>query len=124
MQRMIVAAALLCFAVSNAALAQVNSAIGGIVQDPTQALIPGVTITAINTQTNVQSTTLTNESGAYNFAGLLPGVYKVTATLSGFSPYTYNEVELSAGAPIRLDFTLQVGATSQADEVTVSSDTL
>ena len=31
--------------------------------DPTKALIPGVTITATNVDTNVTQTTLTNESG-------------------------------------------------------------
>ena len=75
--------------------AQVNTSIGGIVEDASDALIPGVTITATNTQTGVVSTTVTNESGAYNFPAILPGIYKLTASLPGFKPVTYNEVNLS-----------------------------
>jgi hypothetical protein len=44
-----------------------NAQLGGIVQDPSKALIPGVSITAVNVETNVTSTQVTNESGAYNF---------------------------------------------------------
>jgi protocatechuate 3,4-dioxygenase beta subunit len=30
------------------------------------------------------STTITNDSGAYNFPAILPGIYKLTASLTGF----------------------------------------
>jgi len=124
MQRLIAAAALLGLVLTSSAFAQVNSAIGGTVQDSSQALIPGVEITATNTQTGVVATTITNEAGVYNFAALIPGVYRVTASLAGFRPYTYNDVRLSAAAPIRLNFTLEVGAVTQSVEITVSSDAL
>jgi len=103
LQRVIAATALVCFVVAGSAVAQVNSSIGGTVQDASQALIPGVTITALNTQTGVQTQTLSNESGAYNFAALIPGVYKVTAELAGFRPHTFNDVQLSPGLPLRLN---------------------
>ena len=38
-----------------------NSSVSGFVQDPSQAFIPGVTVTAANTQTGVVTTTITNE---------------------------------------------------------------
>ena len=80
MQRIIYSAALICILGAGLVFAQVNTSIGGIVEDASQALIPGVTITATNTQTGVVSTTVTNESGAYNFPAILPGVYKLTAS--------------------------------------------
>jgi hypothetical protein len=86
-----------CFislALSTAANAQVNSAISGTVQDATKALIPGVSITATNTQTGVESRTITNDSGAYNFAALNPGTYRVKAELTGFSSKTASGIEL------------------------------
>jgi hypothetical protein len=124
MQRFAAATVLLCFAFTASAFAQVNSAIGGTVQDSSQALIPGVEITATNTQTGVVATTITNESGAYNFAALIPGIYRVRAALSGFRAQTYNEVQLSASIPIRLNFTLEVGTVTQSVEVTVAADTI
>jgi hypothetical protein len=124
MQRLIAAAVLLLTAVSGSAFAQRNSAIGGTVQDTSRALIPGVEISATNIQTGIVATTISNESGSYNFAALIPGLYRVTATLPGFRPYTYNEVQLSAAVPLRLNFTLEVGGVTQSVEVTVAADTL
>ena len=93
----------LCFVFSGEGFAQVNSSIGGTVEDPSKALIPGVTITATNTGTGVVNTTITNESGVYNFAALIPGAYKVTAELTGFRTHAYKRRrgEASSGATIR-----------------------
>jgi hypothetical protein len=44
-----------------------NAQLGGVVTDPSGALLPGVTITVVNTDTGVTNSTITNESGAYNF---------------------------------------------------------
>src|SRR5687767_12977497 len=109
MRNSVLAAFVLCVAMAGAAAAQINSAIGGTVTDASGALIPGVTITATNTQTSVVSTTLSNEAGAYNFAALIAGTYKVTASLPGFRSQTYNDAPLSAGVPLRLNFKLEVG---------------
>jgi len=83
MQRFNSSVLLIAILWAGTAFAQVNTSIGGIVEDASQALIPGVTITATNTQTGVVSTTVTNESGAYNFPAILPGIYKLTASLPG-----------------------------------------
>src|SRR5262245_53471162 len=47
-----------------------NASLGGTVTDASGAYIPGVTITATNTGTNIVNTTITNEAGAYNFPSL------------------------------------------------------
>ena len=122
--RSIILAVLFCTAFVVVGFAQVNSSIGGTVEDPSKAMIPGVTITATNMLTGVTSTTISNEAGAYNFPVLISGTYRLTAELPGFRPYTYNEVQLSPGNPVRLNFTLEVGAVAQAVEVTVQADTL
>jgi hypothetical protein len=118
------AIALFCLVPCKEAFAQVNSAIGGTVEDASRALIPGVSIVAVNTQTGVEAKTVTNESGAYNFPALIPGIYKVTAQLPGFRSQSFNEVQLSAGSPIRLNFTLEVGGLNTTVDITVASDTL
>ena len=61
-----------------------NATLGGTVSDSTGALIPGVSMTATNTQTGVVTTVISNEAGAYQFASLQPGSYKVSAELGGF----------------------------------------
>src|SRR5215217_1629400 len=115
---------LISLALSTSANAQVNSAISGTVEDATKALIPGVSITATNTQTGVESRTITNESGAYNFAALNPGTYRVKAELTGFNTKTDSGIELGAGVPIRQNFVLEVGAAGTSVNVEIATESL
>src|SRR5438876_699900 len=101
-----------------------NASVGGFVQDSSQAFIPGVTVTATNTQTGVVNTALTNESGAYNFTALLPGTYNLTAELPGFKTQVISAVQLGQSATARYNFTLQVGAADQTVEVTAEATAL
>src|SRR5688572_16211401 len=56
----------------------------GTVTDSSGALIPGATIRATALDTGIVSTTLTNDSGVYNYRDLLPGRYTISASLQGF----------------------------------------
>src|SRR4051812_25039789 len=108
MQRLCVAAiAVFSVLVSlSGAFAQTgNSSMGGFVQDTSRAFIPGVTVTAMNAQTGVALTAVTNEAGAYNITSLLPGTYKLSAELPGFRPHIINDVQLGANASARINFT-------------------
>lgn len=98
-----------------------NASIGGFVQDSSQAVIPGVTVTATNTQTGVVSKALTNETGTYTILSLLPGTYRLSAELPGFRPHVYNDVPLGTGVSARYNFTLQIGEVTQGIEVTADS---
>src|SRR5215813_2043615 len=125
MKNLAVAALLLSFVFFANAIAQTtNATLGGTVSDATGALIPGVSITATNTQTGIVTTVVSNETGAYQFASLQTGIYKVTAELPGFQTQVYNEVTLGVAQQVRLNFTLQVGTQSQQVEVNVAADTL
>ena len=115
---------LLCLSLINVFAQTTNATLGGTVSDASGALIPGVMVTATNTQTGIVSTTITNETGAYNFPSLQSGQYKVSAELAGFQTQTYNEVSLGVSQQVRLNFTLQVGTQSQTVEVNVAADTL
>ena len=101
-----------------------NGSIGGTIEDVTQALLPGVTVTATNVDTGVASTSLTNETGAYNFPNLLPGQYKVTAELPSFQTETKINVEIGNGQQLRLNFVMKVAGGQQSVEVTVAADSL
>src|SRR2546425_10422220 len=125
MKRLFVAGVLLwSVLVANTFAQTTNATLGGTVSDATRALIPGVTITATNTQTGIVTTVVTNETGAYQFASLQTGIYKVTAELPGFQTQTYNQVALGVAQQVRLNFTLQVGTQAQTVEVNVAADTL
>ena len=101
-----------------------NSSVGGFVQDPSQAYIPGVTVTATNTATGVAASVITNESGTYNIPSLLPGTYRLTAELPGFRTQVFNDVQLGANTTARYNFVLQVGAAAETVEVTAQQTNL
>ena len=96
-------------------------------EDPTKALIPGVTIVTKNIDTNVTVTQVTNESGVYSFPVLQPGTYEVSAELPGFKKAVQKAVqkaELPYAGQVRVNFTLEVGRASQTVEVTVDAESL
>src|SRR5438093_392617 len=105
------------------ALAQVNATVSGTVSDATGALIPAAEVTATNINTGIGTVQISNETGAYQFASLQPGTYRVTAVLPGFQTQTYENVQLSQGQQVRLNFTLQVATVGQTVEVSVAADT-
>jgi hypothetical protein len=94
------------------------------VQDPSKALMPGVTITMTNTATGVVATQVSNESGAYSFQSVLPGTYKLSASLPGFKTSVANDLVVGTTAQVRWDFTLQFGELSSQVDVSVSGQQL
>lgn len=86
-----------------------NATLGGTVTDASGTLISGVSIAATNPSTGIALTVLTNESGAYQFASLQPGAYRLDAKANGFQTYAYTGVTLGQAQQARLNFTLQAG---------------
>ncbi len=99
-----------------------NSSLGGTVTDSTGALVQNAVVTATDIETGVASKTTTNLSGVYEFASLQQGNYRVTAELPGFKVFAYPRVVLDVGAQVRLNFALEVGATSSTVEVTATGE--
>src|SRR5436309_15333928 len=116
---------LICAVLAATGFAQTsNATLGGTVSDSTGALIPGVSVTATNIQTGIVNTVITNEAGAYQFASLQTGTYKISAELNGFQTKTYSDVALGISQQVRLNFSLQVANVAQSVEVTIAADTL
>src|SRR5438552_8192743 len=104
MRRLLLAVVVSCFVLPALTFAQSsNATVSGSVSDASGALIPGVSVTAKNTQTGIVSTVLSNESGTYNFASLQPGVYDLSAELTGFQTHTYSAVQLGLSQQVRLN---------------------
>jgi len=56
----------------------------GTVYDQSQAVLPGVTVTATDPATGLVRTVVTDDEGRFNIAQLRPARYQVTAELPGF----------------------------------------
>ena len=87
----------------------------GTVSDSTGALIPGVEITATNTETALERTVTTNENGFYRFALLPPGGYKVKFSLVGFKSVEAAGIRIAATESVVLNRSLEVGAQAEQE---------
>jgi hypothetical protein len=99
--------------------------LSGVVRDATQANIPGVEVAARNTGTNISTTVITNDAGAYSIPQLLtPSTYELTASLPGFQVARVQNIELGTNQTLRYDITLEVQGAGQQVEVVVDAQTL
>ena len=95
-----------------------RGAITGAVTDVVGAAIPGVSVIAVQLDTNLQFRAVATQSGEFVLPSLPVGAYRVTVELAGFKSFIHNRVMLEAGATVRLDTKLEVGSLRQAIEVT------
>src|SRR5579871_4330128 len=111
-------AVVVLFSLANA---QINEGtVVGTVRDGTSAVVAGARVSITNTDTDVSSSTVTNDTGEYIVRNLVPGHYSVTCTQPGFVRELFNDLTLRAGTVSRIDFTLQVGEVQQ--QIAVTSD--
>jgi hypothetical protein len=112
--------AIAAIAISTALFAQeFRGTLLGRITDPSGAVIPGATIKARNTATNVTLESNSNESGNFQIPFVTPGDYSVTVASGGFKTSTRNSIRVSLGAQVTIDFTLEVG--QAAESITVDA---
>ena len=112
---------LAALALAATASAQVDRAtLSGVVKDSGGAVVPGATVTLINTATNVVATQASRDNGSYLFLNLIPSSYRLDVELAGFQKSSQTIV-LEVGQRALLDVTLAVG--SLAEVVTVMERT-
>src|SRR5215471_5427238 len=91
--------------------------ITGTVKDASGAAMPNAVVTAVNLLTNTNYKTSTTASGDFTVPGLPVGSYSVRVENTGFKTQVENNVAVAAGATVRLDVVMEVGATQQTIEV-------
>ncbi|NOT24714.1 MAG: TonB-dependent receptor [Acidobacteria bacterium] len=87
--------------------AQATAQINGTVADSSGAVLPGVNVIAIQTETGFRRETVTDETGGYALLNLPTGPYRIEATLSGFRTFSQTGVVLQVGSnpviPVRME---------------------
>ncbi|HEX4166231.1 MAG TPA: TonB-dependent receptor [Bryobacteraceae bacterium] len=91
--------------------------IRGTVTDASGAVIPGVAVTLLNTDTGFVKQLVTNSVGLYDAVSILPGHYTITYYREGFEKVVRSGIMLEVGE-ISVDAQLSVGGTQQAVQVT------
>jgi len=94
-----------------------DTAILGVITDPTGAAVPTALVTIAQPATGFSQKIQSNHEGAYQIRYLRPGEYTVDVTASGFTPERRTNIILQTGQTARLDFALQVGQVIQRTEV-------
>jgi len=92
--------------------------LNGVVTDSSQAVLPGVTVTATSPALIQAQVTTTGDGGAYRFPALPAGVYTITFQLPGFQKVTRENVRVVINTTLSVDVQLTL-ATLQ-ESVTVS----
>jgi hypothetical protein len=98
----------------------VSARLEGIVQDQSKAVVPGVTVIAVDQNTAAQFQAVSNDSGRYIFATLPPGTYTVSAEQTGFKKTVVQGILLQIGDAKAQDLTLTTGEVTES--VTVTSE--
>src|SRR6266850_1549144 len=85
-----------------------TGSIRGRAADQQGAVLPGVTITARQVDTNTSLAVTSSEFGQYLLPNLPPGRYELSADLKGFRVERRTDIVLRLGQDLTIDFTLNV----------------
>src|SRR5258708_3862969 len=99
----------------------ITGTVQGVITDQSGAILPGVSVSVRNMDTNQARNVLSNETGTYIAPLLSPGNYEVTAGYTGFKTEVRSGLVLHVEQKLNVNFVLQVGAVSERLEVTESA---
>jgi len=97
--------------------AQATAQISGTARDQSGAVLPGVEITATQTDTGITRGAVTNETGSYVLPNLPIGPYRLEAALPGFRTYSQTGIVLQVNSSPVINVALEVGQVSEQIEV-------
>jgi hypothetical protein len=95
------------------------ASVGGRVTDPQGAVVPGASVSARQTETNVVSETVTNAEGRFRFPYLKVGTYELKVHVDGFADTT-RTLRASVGAAFDIPVVLDVAGLDTS--ITVSGE--
>jgi len=94
---------------SDLAFAQAAAQMNGRVTDESGAVLPGVTVTATQTDTAFSRTVVTDETGSWVMPNLPIGPYRLEVSLQGFRTYVQTGIVLQVNANPVIATALAIG---------------
>ena len=104
-----------------AAQAQFRASLRGTVTDSQGAVVPGATVTLVNTDTNNTMVSTSDANGIYDFNALSPAPYRITVEKEGFDKKVLEHVQIIPEQLNSLNLQLDLGQVQTT--VTVSGTT-
>jgi hypothetical protein len=89
--------------------AQATAELAGRVTDESDAVLPGVTVTAAQTDTGFTRTVVTDNAGTWVMPNLPTGPYRLEVALQGFRTYVQTGIVLQVDARPTINAALGVG---------------
>jgi len=103
------------------AQAQFSASLRGTVTDPTGAIVPGASVSLVDKETNQTRTSVTDQAGLFNFAGLAPNRYSLSVERDGFKKKSIDQVVLIPEQANVLNVQIEVGAAQETVTVNGSA---
>ena len=97
--------------------------LGGIVVDPTGAMVPNAQVTVTQIDTGAQRTVVTDNSGRWIVSNLSTGRVKIAVNALGFKQLV-SQINYDGGGPVPFNFALSLGAASELVEVIAANGPL
>jgi hypothetical protein len=95
--------------------------IQGTVTDETGSAVPGATVEAVQTESDLHRVVTSGADGGYSLPSLPVGPYTLKVTAKGFSTYNQSGIVIQVGNELRVDVKLQVGGVAQTVQVTAAA---
>ena len=121
MRKQILVIAFLLAVGIDASAQEFTGSIYGRIVDPTNALMPGVSITVEGDAIQGQRTAESEANGSYRFLNLPQGEYRVTYQKSKFKKIVYEGAKVEVDKTITMNVTMQIADIEETVVVTGSS---
>jgi hypothetical protein len=105
----------------SASAQQGTTELRGRVADSQGGVLPGVTVVVRNQETGMVRETTSGPDGSFITSSLAPGMYQVTAELSGFKKFERKDLRLEVGKTSSIDVAMAVGSLEETITVTTES---
>src|SRR6266550_4555736 len=83
-----------------------NVVFEGVIRDSYGAVIPAAKVVAIQSATGIERIAMSNAEGRFRIEFGAPGIYKLSASATGFNTEDSQQITATTGRTFAIDFTL------------------
>ncbi len=99
-----------------------RATVKGLVQDQQSNVVAGATVTLSDQNRNFSRTQTSNQDGAYIFAAIPPGTYRIEVEAAGFKKTVITDVQAAVDTTIDVNAALEVGQVTETVNVASTND--
>src|SRR3954468_13730147 len=96
---------------------RITAPLGGVVRDPTSAVVPGASVRITNEGTSSAFLTTTDESGRFQAPSLAAGRYGISIEAAGFKRLERKGLVLNVDQSAEVELNLELGSSAESVEI-------